>query len=229
MYTSLNKLIEENSEKFETWVAYINEYTRIWNSEVDFSDELHWKITINVVNAFSGISELCFKYGKYRDQWDYGHFYQHLEGPELIIKSIKTNAEFMIGLDRKGIYLRTDLRQTQNLKNMGDEFWKQVFVLSEFPGFEYEEYEFVGTEVQNKYPDLFLGYKGMIFRIFRKYFLEVIEHKEIGSLGEFTIRWNPEVIFVDLVEQCCKAFKIMYKLNYSLWKIEDLKNKKDVK
>ncbi|MGA3012438.1 MAG: hypothetical protein ABSD71_00240 [Bacteroidales bacterium] len=229
MNTLLNKIIKENSNKFDTWVDQINEYTRIWNSDVDHSTDLQENITLNVVNTFSGISELCIKYGKFKDRWDIGHFYLHIEGPELIIKSQKTETEFMLGLSRKGVYLKTDLRQTQNLKNMGDVFWKQLFVLSEFPGFEYEEYEFVSTEIQKKYSDLFNGYKCMIFRIFRKYFLGMLEHNEVGSIGEFKIIWTPDTNFVDIVKQCCEAFKIMYKLNYSLWKIEDLKNKKDVK
>lgn len=171
---------------------------------------------------------MFFKYGSFKDEWENTKFYQHIYGPELIIKSIKTRSDFRLGIDEKGIYLSTDFRHTENLKNMDDKFWIKLLNLMEFEGFEYDEYEFIGDETRHKHPELFKNYKGMIFRMFRKYFFSMIEYKEVGTLGDFKITWTNKIKFDDIIREGCIAFRIMYQLNYDLWKIDDLKNKKAV-
>jgi hypothetical protein len=44
-------------------------------------------ITTDCTNALAYIAEQCFRYGKFKDNWEYGTFYLHIYGPELIIKS----------------------------------------------------------------------------------------------------------------------------------------------
>jgi hypothetical protein len=47
----------------------------------------------------------------------------------------------------------------------------------------------------------------------------------IGDLGDLQVIWNSNFGLDKIVEECCEVFKILYKLNYDLWKIEDVKTK----
>ncbi|MBC8490579.1 MAG: hypothetical protein H8D45_31575 [Bacteroidetes bacterium] len=225
----LDKLIENNCHDFNLWIDTINKYLNSMYSDMDLASDEFWKVMVNCVNSFSKIAEICFAYGKFKDKWEYSHFHQNLYGPELLIKSLKTQCDYKLGLDDKGIYLSTDLRHNENLRYMSDDFWKLLLTLSDFEGFLYEEYEFVRDERRKEFPELFNTNKSMIFRIIRKYIFDSTETNNrylSYSVGEFKIFWSVDNDFEQIVRKCCLAFKIMYKLNYDLWKISDLKTKK---
>ena len=112
---------------------------------------------------------------------------------------------------------------------MSDDFWKLLLTLSSFKGFLYVEYEFVRDERRKEFSKLFNTNNSMIFRIIRKYIFDSTETNSryiSCSVGEFKIVWSVDTDFEQIVRKCCLAFKIMYKLNYDLWKISDLKTKK---
>ncbi len=227
----LDKLIDKHSSEFNPIIEKINAYIELSNSDIDYSTDDNWKIAIDCVNGLSKLAEYSFEYGNFKDNWEYDKFYQNLYGPELIIKSLKTNCDYRIGLDLNGIYLSTNLRFNDNLRYMDDQFWKSLMELSEFSGFEYEEYEFTSDKQRKKFPDLFKTNKSMIFRIMRKHFFDITNEDwqySSSSVGEFKITWTKEKEFEFMVRKCCEAFKKMYRLNYQLWKVTDLKNKKAV-
>jgi hypothetical protein len=206
----------------------VNEYIDMRSSRVDVSYDDSERITIACVRALKRIAEYSFEYGKFKDEWDYSDYYRFSSGPELIIKSIKTQCEYKIGLDYFGIYLSSDLRHNTNLVHMDDQFWKNLLALSEFEGFQYEEHEFTSDKQCETYPKLFKSNKSVIFRIMRKHFFDVTnddsryEHK---SVGEFKISWTKDKEIDFVVSKCCEAFKHLYRLNYRLWKVSDTKKR----
>ena len=227
---SMKNKHKAKSLNYNSLIGAINTYLdlRFSDKKSEDTDELY-KITINCVNAFAKIFEECLSYGNFKDSWEYDKFYQHIYGPELIIKALKTNCDYRLGLDDKGLYLSTDLRHNENLRYMDDNYWKSLLMLSEFEGFEYDEYEFVRTERVKEFPDLFKANKSMIYRIMRKYIFDSTETDSryvSGSVGEFKIVAKFNEDFSQTVKKFCETFKIMYKLNYDLWKVTDLKTKK---
>lgn len=216
-----NKLIE----KINTYLDF--QYSDKKSEDIDELDNT----TINCVNALASIFEICLSFGKYKDDWDYGSFYQHVFGPELIIKSLKTKCDYRLGLDEKRgeLYISTDLRYNENLRYMDDNYWKSILTLSEINGFEYDEYEFVRDERTKEFSELFKTNKSMVYRIMRKYFFDQTEtHSQYvsGSVGKFKIVAKFNEGLPETVKKFCETFKIMYKLNYDLWKVTDLKSKK---
>jgi hypothetical protein len=210
-------------------IENINNYLNFRYSEIELPTDEILKITTDCVNAFAQITELCLSSGNFKDKWDYDSFYQNLYGPELIIKSLKTKCDYKLGLDDKGLYLSTDLRHNENLRYMDDNYWKLLLKLSEFDGFEYDEYEFVRDERRKSFPELFKANKSMVYRIMRKYIFDSTETDSryvSGSVGEFKIVLKLDNDFSTIVNRICESFKIMYRLNYDLWKITDLKDKK---
>ncbi|MGE8527206.1 hypothetical protein [Chryseobacterium rhizosphaerae] len=223
--------MKKQKKSFDSLIDPINSYLEFYYSEDRIPNtEEHYQKILECVNTLAKIFEECLSYGNFKDEWDYDKFYEFLYGPELIIKSIKTNCGYRLGLNDKGLYLSMNLHYSENLRYMDDTYWKLLLVLSEFEGFEYEEYEFIRVERRNEFPELFKTNKSMIYRIMRKYIFDFTEtHSSYlpGSVGEFKVVAPFSDDFTLSIEKICEAFKIMYKLNYNLWKITDLKNKKE--
>lgn len=226
----LNKLIDSEYNNFTKWRKSINDYIIIRHTKDELDTKKLWDVTLPCVDSFAKIAKLCIKFGRFKDTWDLDNFQIFLYGPELIIKSVKMECQYKIGLDFSGIYLSTELFYNENIRHMKDEFWKSLLSLYEFKGFVYEEYEFVNNLKRKQFPELFSTNKSMIYRILRKYFFDSTEadgRYYSSSVGELKIQWDTNCDFEYIIRSCCLAFKIMYQLNYSLWQITDLKNKKN--
>ncbi|MGF7232367.1 hypothetical protein [Arachidicoccus sp.] len=49
------------------------------------------------------------------------------------------------------------------------------------------------------------------------------------DIGQFTLKWDANTAWPELIEKSSKAFKLLYSINYQLWKIDDLAKKKAAK
>lgn len=227
----LQKLIAESSINFDNWTDAINTHNELMLSSDRTEDiDKAYNITLKAVNTISSIFEVVGKFGRYKDEWDHSQFYQNVYGFDLIIKSNKLSSPFYLGIDDKGFYVRTDLNNEVNLKNMKDDFWKKLLSLTDYEGFEFNQYEDCSHEAKKAHPELFHSYKGMMFQIFRKYFFDSTEtspyNNGIGSLGEFRVTWTGKTPFDTILTELCQVFKTLYELKYSLWKVDDLKKQK---
>lgn len=226
MIKKIESIIERYSNEFDLIVENINNYLVMSRdtSQKDMNET--WKTTIDAVNSLAKIAEACFAYGNFKDNWEYSNFYQNFSGPELIIKSLKTNCGYNLGLDNKGIYLRTYISHNDNIRYMGDDFWKSVLDLSEYKSFIYEENEFTRTDRTREFPQLFSANKSMIYRIMRKYIFDQTDpnfREGSSSVGELKIFLPFDTDVEEVIREFCTGFKIMHQLNYKLWKVSDLK------
>lgn len=228
----LQKIVDNYD--YENWEKTLNGYLRDPYSKGEISQEEAVNQIYGVVGILSELAKACISYGNFKDAFEYDKFYQHYYGPELIINSGKTKTVYYIGFNDKRLYIRTYLKHNFSLKNMDDNFWISLLSLYNYGKFELVENEHLGKEIRKKYPELFNNQKGTVFRLFRKYFVSFLieedkDYREdvIGSLGDLQITWNSNYGLDKIVEECCEAFKILYKLNYDLWKIEDVKIKSE--
>jgi len=60
----------------------------------------------------------------------------------------------------------------------------------------------------------------------RNYFIGIVENEKGILLGNFHIGWPFETNFYDAIYKGCLAFKILYRLNYLLWKTTAIQAKK---
>lgn len=224
----IEKLISKNESKLHEWTKIINSFPKVnssENSEKESVDDIY-----KLVNVFSGITEFVISFGRFKDEFEYDRFYANYYGPELIINSIKTKSTFYLGIDETGIYLRSHLRNNYNIRNMEDKFWLDLLSLYNYGRFKLEEGEGFDKKNQREFPDIFNVKKSIIFNIFRKFFVDVILEKDnyykydiVGDFGDLKISWNENFGLDKIIEELCYVFKILYSLNYKLWKIEDLK------
>jgi hypothetical protein len=69
--------------------------------------------------------------------------------------------------------------------------------------------------------------KSIIYRLLRNYIVDVLEEDDNISSGEIFLQWNQTMSFESVLRNSLESFKILYQLNYSLWKISDLQAKKN--
>ncbi|ADF54282.1 MULTISPECIES: hypothetical protein [Flavobacteriaceae] len=227
MNNRLNNIIKGDFKNFDRWIEVLN---RQRNSLFDMENQSEEELT-NLTYETSGIlgeiADLAIEYGNFKDDFDTSKMYVNLYGPSLIIESKKTGGTYYLATDLEGIYLTTSFLHADNLKNMSDSFWLELFKLKKFSGFEYEENSFFSIDVQRKYPELFHTYKDTLFLMFRKFFLSHTEKHNDIDIGNFKVKWKPDEDFSKMISEICLAFKSMYKMDYQLWKITDLRMKKN--
>jgi hypothetical protein len=227
MDDKLSKLVDNNSENFNDWIKIINDHNSMFNPEKKLSQDEQSDLVFKTVDVLAQIAEIFFKYGSFKDTFDTSKMHLNVYGLNLIIKSTKTENQFNFGIDNKGIYLDTYLRHSENLRHMDDSFYKDIFLLMDLGDFELQENQFYNKQTTNKYTLLYNNKKSKIFRLLRNYIVGTAENERDILLGNFLIQWSYDNDFYDIIYNGCLAFKTFYKLNYSLWKINDIEKKKN--
>lgn len=226
MDNKLRQLLEDASPRFNEWIQIINLHNEAQQSLQEYTQDELADLTYKVAAILGEISELFFKYGAFKDKFDNSKMYLNVYGLSVIIKSEKTGTTYHLGLDERGIYLDTFLRDAENLRHMDDSFYQDILHLNDLGKFELLENEFYGKETTKQYPELFNNQKSTIFKLLRNYVVGMGREEQNIVLGQFQILWTYEDGFYETISNGCLAFKALYKLNYALWKISDLKSKK---
>jgi hypothetical protein len=225
MDKKLKKIIDENTDKFSGWISIINDHNTMFSKHKNLTQDQQTDLTLKTADVLAKISDIFFQYGGFKDIFDNSKMYVHIYGPDLIIKSTKTGCDFHLGIDNNGIYLETHMRYSENLRHMDDNFYLDFLSLSDLGTFELQESQKYVSETTDKYQQLYSNHKSKIYRLLRNYFVGTAEDERDILLGDFHIHWSYDTNFYDVVYNGCLAFKTLYKLNYSLWKVHDLHKK----
>lgn len=130
-----------------------------------------------------------------------------------------TEIGLTLGLFRD-FYLVTEIICPHNLKFMKDDFWRLLFELCTIGKFGFKEKEKPDKSERVKHPHLF-NKTGNFYKLLRNYFLyetgTLREYRPL-QLGYIAVSWENNTNFSELIPKLCSAFKIMYELNFMLWK-----------
>lgn len=226
MDEKLIKILSENTDNIQVWVETINAYNHRFEDE-QLSEDEGIDLTYKVAEVLSEISDLHFKYGNFKDKFDKTKMHLNVHGLNLIIKSEKLDCTFYFGIDRyEGLYIDTYMKEANNLRHMSDDFYKDLLSLSDLGNFTLGANQGYSRDIEKRYDGLFNNQKSKIFKLLRDYIIGSVENEEYIFLGDFRINWDYKTDFHDFLSNSCLAFKILYKMNYSLWKISDLQKKK---
>lgn len=217
-------IITENKDNLQLWARRINDYRNYSVSKSPANDE--WgKFIYEIAGYLRGFLKVFIEFGKFKDKFIEPTFELYGEGIESNITSEKMAIKFNFGFDYKGLYLNTCISNPECLKNVHDDFWETFLKLSQFGDFKFDENAGFGNDVKKRYAHLFKPTKSNLYRLQRNYFLQEFLRKEdrdnieISDLGWFYMRWSPkEYGAADILVMGCEAFKLMYQLNYLLWK-----------
>jgi len=226
----LDKIISLNTPKFDLWDRQFDEYLRAQYEPHELSQDENERIFFQSNELLMDIASSFFSYGKFKDKWDTSKCYAHIFGQSLLLKSEKMDLTFQWGADRDCFYLESYIICAENLRYMTDDFWELILALK-----KQGEFAFSGMGGLNMEERAYFENKtSAIFQMIRNFMLFQTE-KMNGSncqqppsleLGHFTIKWNFKTDWETLLVETCKTFKILYAINYQLWKITDLANKK---
>jgi hypothetical protein len=164
-------------------------------------------------------------YGKFKDDWHTSQCSIVPFGQYLLIRSKKMDIVFNWGVELNDFYLEAYLVYAENLRFMTDDFWGNLLELKSLGKFEFSGGGGL-NKVQRPY---FENKTSTIFQIIRTFMINQTERMNNGNCqweyGTLALKWAIDNNWNLLLKRACKAFQLMYQLNYQLWKVSDLTKK----
>ncbi|WP_158825685.1 hypothetical protein [Mucilaginibacter lacusdianchii] len=225
----IDKIIAQNAYKQPDWDHQLDEYLQMQFDSGSINKEKKEHIFFQSNELLMDIAANFFSYGNFKDKWDTSKCQSNFAGQVLLLKSEKMDLTFYWGTNEENFYLETYIYHAQNIRFMTDEFWSMILELKKYGKYEFSP---MGRVKATEKP-YFENKTSTVFQILRTFMLYQVEkmnqsnfgQSEFMELGQFTIKWPFHTDWDTLLEQACKSFKLLYMLNYKLWKISDLANK----
>ena len=202
-----------------------------YNRNLENSNESDIKIFQAVINSMNVFLKEIVKSGKFKDTFEY--LYSPGICIEAIAKSNKTNTSYSFSYDifKRELFFHSYIHNDYNLRYLEEDFLLKFFNVLNINNIKYVQTEFC-TEAEKNHPDLYRNKKGNLLPLMRNYYVGTVYdnnndsfYKTDLSLGMFEIAWRLDKAVDEIFLEACVAMKWLYKFNYNLWKIEDLKQK----
>ncbi|MDB5141168.1 MAG: hypothetical protein JWR12_3084 [Mucilaginibacter sp.] len=227
---TIDKIIESNTKKFELWEKQLSEHFEAQYHPGNLSKEENERIFFQSNELLMSIADNFFTYGKFKDKWDTSKCHLYYSGQNLLLKSEKMNITFDCGLQENEFYIQSYIMYAENIRYMTDDFWTMLLELKSLGELEYSG----SGSLSAKERPYFENKTSAVFQIIRNFILNQVgmvngtDYQQPSSMdiGHLTLKWNTDTAWADLLENTCKAFKLLYSMNYQLWKIDDLAKKK---
>ncbi|MEQ7802237.1 hypothetical protein ABDJ41_20745 [Pedobacter sp. ASV1-7] len=229
---TIEKIISANEKNFEKWDEQLQEHWDLpFHSGVTDPQEVS-RIFYQTNDLLYAIAQNFITYGKFKDTWDISKCSHNVFGQHLYLNSEKLDINFYWGVDQDTFYIESFMIHPENLRHMTDEFWEMLLELKTIGKLELNCPTLLSPELrpfmENKTSSVF-----QLIRSFMLQQLEVMKNNPFGAeyqvnLGTLVMKWDFNTPWGQLLEQSCKAFKMLYSMNYMLWKISDLNRKKSI-
>lgn len=197
-------------KKEETIILFHETISKYLNNEYNNINE----IIRDLFKVFHEAINTC----KFHDEFEFTY---HIGiGLNLFAESKKTGCKISFGYDeaRGSIFVDVDIENAYYIKNLQDDFLIELFSTCNKYNIVYKE----NCWNDNSNPIYHPSFKSNILRLYRNYTAEMLENEEEAfsnyMIGSFEKEWiHPSG--VDYVfDELCIAIKILYRLNYLLWK-----------
>jgi hypothetical protein len=229
MDSQLDLLLKSNASKIDHWKIAINTFNDLFQQDEEVDFETKNNLRENAANALGDISNLFFKHGAFKDTFDNKYMSLNIYGLDVIIRSQKTESIYYFGIDRTRIYLTTQLRYPENIRFMEDSFYWEILNLKVLGEFNLEENGSHPSKLKKMYPKFFNNSKSNIYRLLRNNIVDSTLDEQIREVENFKISWPSDINLTEFITKSSLAFKVLYKLNYELWKVHDFKRTKKSK
>lgn len=211
--------IDSQREKFELWSEKFMYYvdTSI-TYEIKVTDEEGVKATKEFVRVLNDIIQFGIKFGAVKDTWTETKFYMLVTGGVMpFVHSQKTGSEYSFGFDRQGFFFELWPKHLNNLRYVGDDFWKLFLNLKEHGDLEIVQSEFNADPEAKKVLKRISNNKSEVFKLIRDYILFEIYSDETPAFIKLVLRWQPNLYWDEILNKFSLAFKDFYKIDYLLW------------
>jgi hypothetical protein len=225
----IENIILKNQPKFETWEHQLGEHLLLQYEPGAVEAEAdRERIFFQTNELLISIAENFFSYGKFKDKWDTSKCSLFPLGQYILLRSEKMDINFIWGIELNNFYLETFIIYPENLRFMNDDFWA---ALLEMKGLGEFQYSVGGLNAEER--RYFENKTSTVFQMIRTFMLYQVNQSKAAysdhnylDLGTLTIKWPMSNNWANLLQNTCNAFRLLYNLNYQLWKISDLASKK---
>lgn len=162
------------------------------------------------------LSRICYNESRIKENLTYVLGNYEDSYPKIHIYGEDSNSYITMGLYRD-FFIISEIVYPDNLNLMKDDFWELLAKLKTYGKLGFKEHPEFGKEIKGKYHKLF-NKRGNIYKISRNYFLSQIEYGHCNSLGFLRVEWDRDIDFKDIVINYIETFKILYQINFLLWK-----------
>jgi len=148
------------------------------------------------------------------------------------LESEKTKSKYNLLYDiyKNEIVFYSDILNWENIRNINDSFWQDFLATSKELNFQFNPHGGIIYDKETT-PEFNSNYKSVIFNLMSVYVTSMLEseqQRENISFGQLEITWTPTKGITEILKELNIAFKIFYKLNYLLWKTEDIRKQNQI-
>jgi hypothetical protein len=227
--STIDNLITKCRPNFEVWERQLGEHLLSqYEPNAIESESENERIFFQTNEMLIGIAENFFTYGKFKDHFDTSKCNLFPFGQYLYLRSEKMDITINWGMEWNDFYLEAYLMHAENIRFMTDDFWQAILDLKGLGEMSLTG----GGGLNSQQRPYFENKTSTVFQIIRTFMINQMELMEAGEFGThweyptITIKWKMDHNWASLLEKASKAFKLLYLLNYQLWKISDLAAKK---
>lgn len=226
MNKRIDKLLKRASNHFNEWDNIFQEYALSCCGERYIDDDKYLDIYKNTSDVFSQLLKNFIEYGKYQDKFHFNEYYPNIYGVESIVTSEKLECEFILGTNNNAYFLQSYVLHPEHIKNMDDIFWRDLLALNQYGSFEFVENAWVQGAEKSEIERILKNTKSNMIRLLKNYLLLNIHNGDLTDIGWLRVNWPINTYWDDLLLKGCEAFKTLYKINYTLWRIQYIRSKK---
>ena len=210
--------------KWDKCIQRFMQYT--YSLDDDVTDEYYKQAYLDLAKVLNEIITFYSISCKVRDNFSEPLLDLLPFGLSVVIHSEKMDVEFSFGIHEGKFFLDSFIDYPWYLKSMDDEFWHQLSKLSLLG-----EFHFLENAVPNspESESIFKKVKCKKSNIFKMILNYVLLESSCGSgdFGAVEIRWPINLPWNDLLTNGSEAFRILYKVNYQLYRAYSLSMRKE--
>lgn len=222
--------IEASQNMARTTSNTIQTWRENWNTILyDLSkwmlhEDDNLEIVYNTEVFFYDLLQDIIGKAKTKDKWEFYKYKEH--NPYYIsirARSEKIGVEFSLGIYIHEFTFDVNIARSNRIRFMDDTFWEHFINLNNCGVFEFSET--TSLSYNDKYTghrEIFQKSKSNIFTVIRNHVLFEYLHGGCVDFGELSVKWPINTEPNDFFNKACKAFKLMYQINYLLYRNEYL-------
>ncbi|MGN6396672.1 MAG: hypothetical protein ACTHMI_13970 [Mucilaginibacter sp.] len=213
----------------ETWERQLDEHLLLqYEPEAIAAEADRDRIFYQTNEMLAEIANAFITHGRFKDHFDTSKCSTFPFGQYLLIRSEKMDVTINWGVEYNDFYLEAYLSHAENIRFMTDDFWQNLLQLKDLGEFSLAGDGGLSSE-QRPY---FENKTSAVFQLIRTFMLNQAERMHAGDYGTqweyptLVIKWPMDDDWTSLLTKAATAFKLLYTLNYQLWKVSDLADKK---
>lgn len=218
-------MLDINDKKFRPIFDDLNEaiyaYGKAHISDPLPPDEELTRLYTEALRKIGEYLKYLFVNAKIQDEFQYKTFVNM--DPDLEAHSLKMGTLIAFGIQGGSLYMATDIKHLHLLRNTGDEFWVDLAELAKQGDLSIEPNDFFLDDTTKRRPVTVKKYARKASQIYKfasaLAIAETFGETDHDSFASVIVYQNEEEPYQKFLLRCDELVKILYRLNYRLYKV----------